>query len=52
VAFTEDGEQLVGEAAKNQVGNNHTNTLYYAKRMIGSAFDDPDAQNNNPLQEK
>ncbi len=56
VAFTEDGEQLVGEAAKNQVGNNHTSTLYYAKRrkrmILGRAFDDPDAQNNNPQREK
>ena len=44
VAFTEDGEQLVGEAAKNQVGNNPTNTLYDVKRIIGRAFDDSDAQ--------
>jgi molecular chaperone DnaK (HSP70) len=34
VAFTEDGEQSVGEAAKTQVGNNHMNTLYYAKRIM------------------
>ena len=52
VAFTKDGEQLVEEAAKNQVGNNPTNTLFDVKRMIGRAFDDPDAQNNNPLREK
>lgn len=35
VAFTGDGEQLVGEAAKNQVGENPENTLYDVKRIIG-----------------
>jgi molecular chaperone DnaK (HSP70) len=28
VAFTADGETLIGDAAKNQVGENPTNTLY------------------------
>jgi molecular chaperone DnaK (HSP70) len=39
VAFKEDGEKLVGEASKNQVGNNPTNTLYdvRAHSMIPSA---------------
>ena len=35
MAFTGDGEQLVGEAAKNQVGENPENTLYDVKRIIG-----------------
>jgi heat shock protein 5 len=41
VAFTENGERLVGEAAKNQATMNPTNTIHDAKRLIGRSFDDP-----------
>jgi len=44
VAFTETGERLVGESAKNQAGNNPENTIYDIKRIIGRKFDDPEVQ--------
>jgi len=41
VAFTEDGERLVGQAAKRQAVTNPTNTLFAIKRLIGRTFEDP-----------
>ncbi|MFT9297295.1 MAG: molecular chaperone DnaK [Gluconobacter sp.] len=41
VAFTENGERLVGQAAKRQAVTNPTNTLYAVKRLIGRRYDDP-----------
>merc|ERR1719181_2416857 len=43
VAWT-DEERLLGDAAKNQVANNPTNTVFDAKRLIGRKFRDPVAQ--------
>ena len=43
VAFTET-ERLVGDAAKNQVTRNPTNTVFDAKRLIGRKFIDPIVQ--------
>ena len=43
VAFT-DSERLIGNAAKNQVSMNPTNTVFDAKRLIGRNFTDPDVQ--------
>ena len=40
VAFTEDGERLVGQTAKNQAVTNPLNTLFAIKRLIGRRFDD------------
>ena len=37
VAFT-DSERLIGDAAKNQVAINPTNTIFDAKRLIGRKF--------------
>ena len=39
VGFTET-ERLIGDAAKNQVARNPTNTVFDAKRLIGRKFDD------------
>merc|ERR1719436_2356708 len=43
VAWT-DNERLLGDAAKNQVANNPTNTVFDAKRLIGRPFQDPIVQ--------
>jgi len=43
VAWTEE-ERLLGDAAKNQVASNPTNTVFDAKRLIGRRFDDPIVQ--------
>ncbi|MFD1381848.1 molecular chaperone DnaK [Rhodanobacter aciditrophus] len=40
VAFTEDGETLVGQSAKRQAVTNPTNTLFAVKRLIGRRFQD------------
>ena len=40
VAFTEDGDRLVGQIAKRQAVTNPDNTLYAIKRLIGRRFDD------------
>ncbi|XP_067934275.1 heat shock protein 70 A1-like [Watersipora subatra] len=45
VAFT-DSERLVGDAAKNQVAMNPTNTVFDAKRLIGRKFGDESIQND------
>ncbi|MBX7083898.1 MAG: molecular chaperone DnaK [Nannocystaceae bacterium] len=41
VAFTEDGERMVGQIAKRQAITNPTNTVFAAKRLIGRKFDEP-----------
>ena len=41
VAFADNGERLVGQAAKRQGVTNPSNTLYAIKRLIGRRFDDP-----------
>jgi molecular chaperone DnaK len=40
VAFSKDGEVLVGQAAKRQAVTNPTNTLFAVKRLIGRRFED------------
>jgi len=39
VAFTEDGERLVGHIAKRQAVSNPESTVFSAKRLIGRRFD-------------
>ena len=41
VAFTKDGERLVGQPAKRQAVTNPSNTVFAVKRLIGRRFDDP-----------
>src|SRR5207249_3298926 len=43
VAFT-DTERLIGDAAKNQVAMNPSNTVFDAKRLIGRKFEDATVQ--------
>jgi molecular chaperone DnaK len=40
VAYTEDGEILVGQSAKRQAVTNPANTVYAVKRLIGRKFED------------
>ncbi len=40
VAFTEDGQRLVGEPAKRQAVTNPENTFFAIKRLVGRSFDD------------
>ncbi|MDY7219471.1 molecular chaperone DnaK [Denitrificimonas sp. JX-1] len=40
IAYTNDGETLVGQAAKRQAVTNPHNTLYAVKRLIGRRFDE------------
>lgn len=40
VAYTKDGEIVVGAAARRQAVTNPTNTIFSAKRFIGSLFSD------------
>lgn len=44
VAFTEDGQKLVGDAAKMQASSNTSNTIFDVKRLIGHKFKDPKTQ--------
>src|SRR6201993_389657 len=41
VAFTDDGQVLVGQPAKRQSITNPENTVYAIKRLIGRRYDDP-----------
>jgi len=44
VAYTEDGEILVGAPAKRQAVTNPKNTLYAVKRLIGRRFEEKEVQ--------
>jgi molecular chaperone DnaK len=44
VAFTEDGDRLVGQIAKRQAITNPQNTVFAVKRLIGRKFSDPEIQ--------
>ena len=49
VAFSDDGERLVGQPAKNQAVTNPTNTLFAIKRLIGRRYDDPMVEKDKKL---
>ena len=44
IAYTNDGETLVGAAAKRQAVTNPQNTLFAIKRLIGRRFEDKEVQ--------
>jgi len=46
VAFTDEGERLIGDAAKNQLTLNPENTVFDAKRLVGRTWDDPSVQHD------
>lgn len=47
VAFTEDGERIVGQPAKRQAVTNHQYTFNAVKRLIGRKFDDPNLKDTH-----
>jgi len=49
VAFTKDGERLIGQPAKRQAVTNPDNTIFAVKRLIGRRFDDPLTQKDMSL---
>jgi len=49
VAFTEDGERLVGLPAKRQAVTNPQNTFFAIKRLIGRRYDDPTVDKDKGL---
>ena len=49
VAFTEDGERLVGQAAKRQSVTNPEATLFAIKRLIGRPYDDPTTEKDKTM---
>ncbi|CAM3287698.1 MULTISPECIES: molecular chaperone DnaK [Methylobacterium] len=49
VAFTDDGERLVGQPAKRQAVTNPERTFFAIKRLVGRTFDDPMTQKDKGL---
>ena len=49
VAFTKDGEILVGQPAKRQAVTNPENTIFAIKRLIGRRYDDPIVEKDKKL---
>jgi molecular chaperone DnaK (HSP70) len=49
VAYTSDGQRLVGDASKNQAASNPVNTIFDVKRLIGRKFMDSSVQKDAKL---
>jgi heat shock protein 5 len=49
VAWTEDGERLIGDSAKNQATINPENTVFDVKRLIGRKYSDKSVQADKKL---
>ena len=49
VAFTDDGERLVGQPAKRQAVTNPEHTIFAVKRLIGRRYDDPMVEKDKKL---
>ena len=49
VAFTDEGERLVGQPAKRQAVTNPERTIFAVKRLIGRRYDDPMVEKDKKL---
>jgi molecular chaperone DnaK len=49
VAFTDDGERLVGQPAKRQAVTNPERTFFAVKRLMGRRYDDPMVEKDKKL---
>src|SRR6476619_1387957 len=49
VAFTDDGERLVGQPAKRQAVTNPERTFFAVKRLVGRRYDDPMVEKDKKL---
>src|SRR6201990_770594 len=49
VAFTDDGERLVGQPAKRQAVTNPEKAIFAVKRLIGRRYDDPMVEKDKKL---
>ncbi|CAN5554282.1 molecular chaperone DnaK [soil metagenome] len=49
VAFSDDGERLVGQPAKRQAVTNPERTIFAVKRLIGRRYDDPTVEKDKKL---
>jgi len=49
VAFSDDGERLVGQPAKRQAVTNPERTFFAVKRLVGRRYDDPMVERTRSL---
>jgi molecular chaperone DnaK len=49
VAFSDDGERLVGQPAKRQAVTNPERTIFAVKRLVGRRYDDPMVEKDKKL---
>ena len=49
VAFTDDGERLIGQPARRQAVTNPENTFFAIKRLIGRPFSDPTVEKDKGM---
>ncbi len=49
IAITEDGERLIGTAAKRQAVTNPENTVFAIKRLIGRKYTDPEVEKDKKM---
>jgi molecular chaperone DnaK len=49
IAYTENGERLIGQVAKRQAVTNPLHTIFATKRLMGRSFDSPEAERQRSL---
>ncbi len=49
IAITEDGDRLIGQAAKRQAITNPENTVFAIKRLIGRKYTDPEVEKDKQM---